>query len=83
MSVKQISVFEPQEINGETVEPICMPASPSSVSHAVAGATNLIWFAFHLSLADRNLPECIRIAEILKSMLKKEADEEFFLELDD
>lgn len=83
MSVKQISVFEPQEINGEIVEPLCLPASDTSVSHAVAGATNLVWFAFHLSLADRNLQECIRLSEMLKSMLSSDADDEFFAELDD
>jgi alanine dehydrogenase len=66
MSILNISVFEPQDINGEIIEPLCIPAMPSAVAHTVAGATNLLWFSFHLCLAEKNRAEAIRIANMLK-----------------
>lgn len=81
--MKEISVFEPQEINGETVDPLCVPSMDSTISHAVAGATNLLWFAFHLALAEGNQQECIKIAEMLKIVVTEEACEGFAQELED
>ena len=81
--MKEISVFEPQEINGETVDPLCVPSMDSTISHAVAGATNLLWFAFHLALAERNQQECIKLADMLKIVVTEESCEGFSQELDD
>lgn len=83
MDMRQISVFEPQEINGETVEPLCIPALDTAVSHTIAGATNLLWFAFHLSLAEQNKGQAIKIAEMLKTMVDEETSEGFGEELDE
>lgn len=65
MKLQNISVFEPQDINGEIIEPLCVPASETAVAQTVAGATNLLWFAFHLCIAERNKYEAIRIAKML------------------
>ena len=81
--MKEISVFEPQEINGETVDPLCVPALDTTISQTVAGATNLLWFAFHLSLAEGNQQEAIKLAEMLKIAITDESCEGFHQELDD
>ena len=77
MSILNISVFEPQDINGEIIEPLCIPAMPSAVAHTVAGATNLLWFSFHLCLAEKNRAEAIRIANMLKVVVDEETAEGF------
>jgi hypothetical protein len=81
--MNQISIFEPQEINGQTVEPLCVPSENTSMSQTVAGATNLLWFAFHLALAERNVNSAKRIAKMLKCVVDDETGEEFAKELDD
>ena len=81
--MKEISVFEPQEINGETVDPLCVPALDTTIPQTVAGATNLLWFAFHLSLAEGNQQEAIKLAEMLKIAITDESCEGFHQELDD
>jgi hypothetical protein len=77
MSILNISVFEPQDINGEIIEPLCIPAIPTAVAHTVAGATNLLWFSFHLCLAEKNRAEAIRIANMLKVVVDEETSEGF------
>ena len=77
MSLQNISVFEPQDINGQIIEPLCIPALPSAVAHTVAGATNLLWFSFHLCLAEGNKIEAIRIAKMLKVVVDEETAEGF------
>lgn len=77
MSLQNISVFEPQDINGQIIEPLCIPALPSAVAHTVAGATNLLWFSFHLCLAEGNKMQAIRIAKMLKVVVDEETAEGF------
>lgn len=77
MSLQNISVFEPQDINGEIIEPLCIPAMQTAVAHTVAGATNLLWFSFHLCLAEKNKPEAIRIARMLTVVVDEETAEGF------
>jgi hypothetical protein len=77
MSLQNISVFEPQDINGQIIEPLCIPALPSAVAHTVAGATNLLWFSFHLCLAEGNKIEAVRIAKMLKVVVDEETAEGF------
>jgi Flp pilus assembly protein TadB len=77
MSLQNISVFEPQDINGEIIEPLCIPAMQTAVAHTVAGATNLLWFSFHLCLAERNKREAARIARMLQVVVDEETAEGF------
>lgn len=77
MSIQHISVFEPQDINGEIIEPLCIPAMPTAMAHTVAGATNLLWYAFHLCLAEGNRTEAIRIAKMLIVVVDEETAEGF------
>lgn len=77
MAIQNISVFEPQDINGEIIEPLCIPAMETAISHTVAGATNLLWFSFHLCLAERNKREAVRIAKMLKVVVDEETAEGF------
>lgn len=81
--VQNISVFEPQEINGQIVEPLCIPAKDTPVAQTVAGATNLLWFAFHLSLAEGNKDEATRIGNFLKVVVDEGVGEEFAKDIDD
>lgn len=83
MSLQNISVFEPQEINGEIIEPLCIPAMQTAVAHTVAGATNLLWFSFHLCLAEKNRAEAVRIAKMLKVVVDEETAEGFGEQLQD
>jgi hypothetical protein len=77
MAIQNISVFEPQDINGEIIEPLCVPAMETAISHTVAGATNLLWFSFHLCLAEKNKREAVRIAKMLKVVVDEETAEGF------
>jgi hypothetical protein len=79
---RQISVFEPQEINGQIVEPICIPSENTALAHTVAGATNLLWFAFHLALAEGNIGHCKAISQMLQVVVDGEVNEEFKNELE-
>lgn len=75
--MNNISVFEPQDINGEIVEPLCVPAQENALSHTVAGATNLLWFAFHLALAEGNKEQAGRIGDMLKTVVDEGVDADF------
>jgi len=81
--MRQISVFEPQEINGEIVEPICIPSENTALAHTVAGATNLLWFAFHLALAEGNVHHCKAIGKMLQVVVEGEVSEEFKKEIEE
>lgn len=81
MRLQNISVFEPQDINGEIIEPLCIPALETAVAQTVAGATNLLWFSFHLCLAERNKSEAIRIARMLTVVVDEETAEGFAQQL--
>ena len=81
--MNQISIFEPQEINGHTVEPLCIPSENTSISQTVAGATNLLWFAFHIALAKRDIVASRKLANMLKVVVDDETSNDFNKELDD
>ena len=81
---KNISVFEPQEINGQTVEPLCVPHNEmDTLSSSVAAATNLLWFAFHITLANKNALEARRIMRMLQVVVEDEVDKEFLQDMED
>lgn len=81
---RHISVFEPQEINGQVVEPLCIPhIEDDNLSASVAAATNLLWFAFHITLANKNPLEARRLLKMLKAVIEDEVEEEFWEGLND
>jgi hypothetical protein len=72
--MKQISVFDSQEIGGRTVEPLCSPVDSNNISTAVAAATNLIWFAMNIALAQKDTNEASRMARMVESILVIECE---------
>lgn len=47
------------------------------MAHTLAGATNLLWFSFHLCLAERNKKEAIRVAKILTVIIDEDTADGF------
>lgn len=82
-AMKEISVFEPQEINGFIIEPLCIPSSERSISHTVAGATNLLWFSFNLAIAENNREEAEKLSEMIKIVITRDMDANLYDEMDD
>ena len=72
--MRQISVFENQEIGGRTVEPLCSPLDDNNISTSIAAATNLIWFAMNIALAQRNREEAHRLARMIEGILTIECE---------
>jgi hypothetical protein len=72
--MKQISVFDSQEINGRTVEPLCSPIDNNNISTSVAAATNLIWFAMNIALAQNDKQEANRLARMVEAILTIECE---------
>lgn len=70
--MRQISVFENQEIGGRTVEPLCAPVESDNISTAVAAAVNLLWFAMNIALAQKNKQEAQRLAKMVEGILELE-----------
>lgn len=81
--MKEISVFEPQEIDGFIVEPLCIPSSDRSISHTVAGATNLLWFSFNLAIAENNREEAEKLSQMIKIVITREMDSNLYEEMDE
>jgi hypothetical protein len=72
--MKQISVFDSQEIGGRTVEPLCSPVDLNNISTSVAAATNLIWFAMNIALAQNDKQEANRLARMVEAILVIECE---------
>lgn len=72
--MKQISVFDSQEIGGKTVEPLCSPVELNNISTSVAAATNLIWFAMNIALAQKDDQEAQRLARMVEAILTIECE---------
>ncbi len=82
--VRQISVFEAQEIGGRTIPPLCEPVDDDNISTSVAAATNLIWFAMNIALAKGDRIEAGKLGRMIEGIveieiedLPEEAKEEF------
>jgi hypothetical protein len=73
--VRQISVFEPQEINGKTVPPLCEPVDNDNISTSVAAATNLIWFAMNIALAKGDRMEAGKLARMIEAIVEIEVED--------
>jgi hypothetical protein len=73
--MRQISVFDNQEIGGRTVEPLCSPVDLNNISTSVAAGTNLIWFAMNIALAQKDRHEAQRLARMIEAILTIECEE--------
>lgn len=81
--MKEISVFEPQEINGFIIEPLCIPSSEKAISQTVAGATNLLWFSFNLAIADNDREQAEILSKMIKMVISEEMDANLYGEIED
>lgn len=73
--VKQISVFEPQEIGGKTIPPLCEPVDNDNISTSVAAATNLIWFSMNIALAKKDRMEAGKLARMIEAIVEIEVED--------
>ena len=81
--MKEISVFEPQEIDGFIIEPLCIPSSEKSISQTVAGATNLLWFSFNLAIADNDREQAELLSKMIKMVITEEMDANLYGDIED
>jgi len=63
-------------ICGEEVEPFCIPTNENIISHMVAAATNLIWWAMHEALADGKTKDAIICGKMLVDIVGRELNDE-------
>ena len=70
--MKQISVFEPQQIGGRWVDPLCLPVSNDIVCSSVSAALNLVWFSLNIAAERKDSDEVARLALMCKAMLTVE-----------
>jgi hypothetical protein len=73
--VKQISVFEAQEIGGKIVPPLCEPVDNETISTSVAAATNLIWFAMNIAVAKGDRMEAGKLARMVEAIAEIEVED--------
>lgn len=73
--VRQISVFEAQEIGGKTVHPLCEPVDDDNISTSVAAATNLIWFSMNIALAKGDRMEAGKLARMIECIVEIEVED--------
>lgn len=71
-----VSVFAPRIICGEEVEPFCVPTTDNMVSHMIAAATNLVWWAMHESLADGKLKDARLCSQMLIDIVGRELSDD-------
>lgn len=70
--MRQISVFEPQQIGGKWVSPLCLPVGNEIVCSSVAAALNLVWFSLNIAAERGDKDETARLALMCKAMLTVE-----------
>jgi hypothetical protein len=73
--VRQISVFEAQEIGGKIVPPLCEPVDNDNISTSVAAATNLLWFAMNIALAKGDKIEAGKLARMVEGIVDIEVED--------
>lgn len=73
--VRQISVFEAQEIGGKTVHPLCEPVDNDNLSTSVCAATNLLWFAMHIAIAKGDRHEAGKMARMVEGIVEIEVED--------
>ena len=65
----QISVFEPQQIGGRWISPLCLPTSDEVIARSVSASVNLLWFSLHIAAHKKDKPECDRLALMCKALV--------------
>lgn len=65
----QISVFEPQQIGGKWISPLCLPTSDEVIARSVSASVNLIWFSLHIAAHQKDKDECDRLALMCKALI--------------
>lgn len=70
--MRQISVFEPQQIGGKWVSPLCLPVGNEIVCSSVSAALNLVWFSLNIAAERKDKDEVARLALMCKAMLTVE-----------
>jgi len=70
--MKQISVFEPQQIGGKWIEPLCLPVGGDIICSSIAAAMNLVWFSLNIAKERNDETEVGRLALMCKAMLTVE-----------
>jgi predicted neuraminidase len=70
--MKQISVFEPQQIGGRWVDPLCIPVGGDIICSSIAAALNLVWFSLNIAAERKDEDEVARLALMCKAMLTVE-----------
>ncbi len=73
--VRQISVFEPQEIGGKIVHPLCEPVEDDNISSSVAAAVNLIWFSMNIAIAQGDKVEAGKLARMIEGIVEIEVED--------
>jgi hypothetical protein len=73
--VRQISVFDSQEIGGKTVHPLCEPVSDDNISTSVSAATNLIWFAMNIAIAKNDRVQAGKLGRMIESIVEIEIED--------
>jgi hypothetical protein len=73
--VRQISVFEAQEIGGKTILPLCEPVDNDNISTSVAAATNLLWFAMNIALAKGDRVEAGKLGRMVEGIVEIEVED--------
>ena len=73
--VRQISVFDAQEIGGKIVHPLCEPISDDNISTSVSAATNLIWFAMNIAIAKNDRVQAGKLGRMIEGIVEIEVED--------
>lgn len=68
-------MFEPQEVGGKTIPPLCEPVDNDTISTSVAAATNLIWFSMNIALAKGDRMEAGKLARMIEGIVEIEVED--------
>lgn len=64
-----MSVFEPQQIGGKWVNPLCLPQTDDVISRSVSASVNLIWFSLNIASHQQDEKEMGRLALMVKALI--------------
>jgi hypothetical protein len=64
-----MSVFEPQQIGGKWVNPLCLPTTDDVISRSVSASVNLIWFSLNIASHQQDEKEIGRLALMCKAVI--------------
>lgn len=70
--MNQMSVFEPQQIGGKWVTPLCLPTTDSIISRSISACVNLIWFSLNIASHQNDNDEVGRLALMCKAVISIE-----------